>query len=50
MIESVALEGSWVSHASGASALLHMRGQDKIMKSPAEFEVSAICFLQMVPP
>ncbi|XEV07189.1 hypothetical protein FSHL1_012476 [Fusarium sambucinum] len=48
MHESIALEGSWVSHMSGASTLLSIRGQDKIVESPAEFEVSAVCFLQMI--
>ncbi|GKU22396.1 unnamed protein product [Fusarium langsethiae] len=48
MHESIALEGSWVSHMSGASTLLSIRGQDKIIQSPAEFEVSAVCFLQMI--
>lgn len=48
MMESMALEGSWVSHTSGGAALLGIRGHDKIMKSPAEFEVSAISYLQMV--
>lgn len=50
MHESIALEGSWVSHMTGASTLLSLRGQDKIIESPAEFEVSAVCFLQMVRP
>ncbi|KAM0371985.1 hypothetical protein ACHAO7_008336 [Fusarium culmorum] len=48
MHESIALEGSWVSHMTGASTLLSLRGQDKIIESPAEFEVSAVCFLQMI--
>ncbi|KAJ4026831.1 hypothetical protein NW752_001787 [Fusarium irregulare] len=48
MMESMALEGSWVSHTSGGAALLSIRGQDKILKSPAEFEVSGISFLQMI--
>ena len=48
MMESMALEGSWVSHTSGGAALLSIRGQDKILESPAEFEVSGISFLQMV--
>lgn len=47
-MESMALEGSWVSHTSGGAALLSIRGQDKIMKSPEEFEVSAVSFQQMV--
>ncbi|CEI70510.1 unnamed protein product [Fusarium venenatum] len=48
MHESIALEGSCESHMSGASTLLSIRGQDKIIESPAEFEVSAVCFLQML--
>ncbi|CAG7560943.1 unnamed protein product [Fusarium equiseti] len=50
IMESMALEGSWVSHTSGGAALLSIRGQDKIMKSPEEFEVSAVSFQQMVLP
>ncbi|RFN53397.1 fungal zn2-cys6 binuclear cluster domain-containing protein [Fusarium flagelliforme] len=48
IMESMALEGSWVSHTSGGAALLSIRGQDKIMKSPEEFEVSAVSFQQMI--
>ncbi|KAF4441834.1 hypothetical protein F53441_11919 [Fusarium austroafricanum] len=48
MDESIALEGSWVSHTSGASILLSIRGQEKILKSAPEFQVSVISFLQMI--
>ncbi|KAG8665342.1 hypothetical protein FPOAC1_010137 [Fusarium poae] len=46
--QSVALEGSWVSHISGGCTLLNLRGQDKIIECPAEYEVSILIFMQMI--
>ncbi|CVK85243.1 uncharacterized protein FPRN_06880 [Fusarium proliferatum] len=46
--ESIALEGSWVSHISGGCTLLDLRGQGKIIDSPAEYEISILIFMQMI--
>ncbi|WZH50069.1 Zn2-C6 fungal-type domain-containing protein [Fusarium acuminatum] len=46
--QSIALEGSWVSHTSGGCTLLTLRGQDKIIESSTEYEVSIITFMQMI--
>ncbi|KAF5568817.1 hypothetical protein FPHYL_2624 [Fusarium phyllophilum] len=46
--ESIALEGSWVSHISGGCTLLELRGQGKIIDSPSEYEVYIIIFMQMI--
>ncbi|KAH6951998.1 hypothetical protein DER45DRAFT_577430 [Fusarium avenaceum] len=46
--QSIALEGSWVSHTNGGCTLLTLRGQDKIAESSTEYEVSIITLMQMV--
>ncbi|SCO42971.1 uncharacterized protein FFMR_07131 [Fusarium fujikuroi] len=46
--ESIALEGSWVSHISGGCTLLDLRGQGSIINSPAEYEISILIFMQMI--
>ncbi|KAF4996705.1 hypothetical protein FGRMN_4363 [Fusarium graminum] len=46
--KSVALEGSWVSHTSGAWTLLFLRGQSKVVESHAEYVVSIITLMQMI--
>ncbi|KAF5965411.1 C6 finger domain-containing protein [Fusarium coicis] len=46
--ESIALEGSWVSHISGGCTLLELRGQSNIIDSPAEYEISIFIFMKMI--